>query len=281
MVFQVGEMLLQKTQEIFRGKVNDVMVCRDISKSSKVYYTVLFIHDRNIAKKLMNMFHTKNSNARNKFVADFTWKKSYLMVFDYVRERPLERFFSAQISNIDMCEQMGLELTTECLACGLPYPFLYLQLKQGKINLTKSRNIYLTYDVDLEEFSEKITQKDCATLCAQILLKYIEELKKRKTTSHRLLEKKIWKGGYLQFIDLYKDLKLSSQPLKKENLMVKMKQFFYRNQDKFFKMLLTVSVILFSLAFIMLISQLLFSDVPLFKIFINPFKQIGTESLMQ
>ena len=30
MVYQVGDMTLQKMQEVFRGKVNDVIVCQDV-----------------------------------------------------------------------------------------------------------------------------------------------------------------------------------------------------------------------------------------------------------
>ena len=44
------------------------------------------------------------------------------------------------------------------------------------------------------------------------------------------------------------------------------------------KMKKTLSII-FALA--MIVSQLIFSDVPFLRMFINPFKQIGTESLLQ
>ena len=87
MVYQVGKMILQETQEVFRGKVNDVIVCQDMASGGKSYYTVLVVHDRERAKKLMDLFHGRTGQNKSRFVADFTWKDSYLMVFDYVRFR--------------------------------------------------------------------------------------------------------------------------------------------------------------------------------------------------
>lgn len=281
MVYQIGNMTLQKTQEVFRGKVNDVIVCQDISDGGKVYYTVLIVHDRDIAKKLMSMFHVKAGQSRNKFVTDYTWKDSYLMVFDYVRERPLERFFASEISSLGACEQMGLNLTVECLASGIPYPILFLQLKQGQIHIARDRSIYLGYCIDLEVFSEKVTEKDCATLCAKIVFSYIEEMKSAKATSYKLLEKKLWKGGYQRFTDFYKDLKMASQPLKKEGIIAKIKKFYRHNQDRIFRLVMIICILLGIFAFAMIVSQLIFSDVPFLRMFINPFKQIGTESLLQ
>ena len=281
MVYQVGDMLLQKTQEIFQGKVNDVIVCRDIADRGTVYYTVWVVRDRELARKLMKLFHEKADRKRNKFVADYTWKDSYLLVFDYVRERPLQRFFASEITNLRECEQMGLNLTVECLAGGIPYPILFLQLKQGQIHISKDRGIYLGYEIDLEEFSEKIVEKDCATLCAKIVFQYIEEMKTAKATSYKLLEKKLWKGGYHRFTDFYKDLKMASQPLKKEGLIVRFQKFYRHNQDRIFRFVMVVCVLLGILTLTMIISQLFFADVPLFRLFINPFKEIGTESLLQ
>lgn len=281
MVYQIGEMVLLKTQDVFRGKVNDVIVCRDIAGDGDVYYTVIVVYDRNIAKKLMELFHEENEQIKKTFITDFIWKDCYLMVFDYVRERPLERFFSSEISNLMECEQMALNLTVECLACGIPYPVLFLLLKQGQIHISRDRSIYLGYSVDLEEFSMAVSEKECATLCAKIVFSYIEEMKSVKATTYKLLEKKIWKGGYYRFTQLYKDLKMASQLLKKEGLWQKIQKFFRHNQDRLFFLLMAVCVTLGILALIMVVSQLFFADVPFFRLFINPFKQIGTESLLQ
>lgn len=281
MIYQVGDMVLQKTQEVFHGKVNDVIVCQDISSSGKIYYTVLVVYDKSIARKLMGLFHGNTVSGKNKFVADYTWKDAYLMVFDYVRERPLEKFFASEIFNIQVCEQMGLNLTVECLASGIPYPLLFLQLKQGQIHISKDKSIYLGYCIDLEEFSEEVTEKDCATLCAKIVFKFIANMKSEKVTSYKLLEKKLWKGGYQRFTQFYKDLKMASQPLKKEGIIARFRKWYRHNEKHIFRVVIILCIVLAMFTLVMIISQLIFSDVPFLRIFFNPFKQIGTESLLQ
>ena len=281
MVYQVGEMLLEKTQEVFQGKVNDVIVCRDIAGDGKRYYTVLLVYDRDTAKIVMDLFHRGDEQKRTKFIADFTWKDQYLIVFDYVRERPLERFFTSEVSGIQACEEMGLNLVVECLACKVPYPVLYLMLKQGQIHISRDRNVYLGFCIDLEELSMAVSEKDCATLCAKIVFSYLGQMRSVKITSYKLLEKKIWKGGYQRFTQLYKDLKMASQPLEKESIWFKIRRFFKHNQDKIFFLLMVICIALGLLALMMILSQLFFSDVPFFRLFINPFKKIGTESLLQ
>lgn len=285
MVYQIGNRILQQTQEIFRGEVNDVIVCQDMAANGKVYYTVLVVHDRELAKRLMGLFHTdtdrKTGQGNQGFITDFTWKNSYLMVFDYVKERSLKQFFSSEIATLQECELLAQNLTVECLAGGIPYPILYLQLKQDQIHISKDKSVYLGFNLDLTEFSEKKTEKECATLCAKKIFGYIEAVSTQRTTSYKLLEKRVFKSGYPRFTDLYKDLKMAAQPLKKESLLVRLKKSVKNNQDRLFKLLLIVCVLLGILALAMIISQMLFSDVPFLRILFNPFKVIGTESLLQ
>lgn len=281
MVYQIGNMILQQKQEILRGEVNDVIVCLDMAASGEVYYTVLVIHDRDLAKKLMDQYHAKTEQSNHRFVTDFTWKNSYVMVFDYVKERSLKQFFSSEISTLQECEQIAQNLTVECLAGGIPYPILYLMLKQNQIHISKDKSIYLSYNIDLAQFSEKCTEKECATLCAKIIFEYIKSISSQKATSYKLLEKRVWKSGYQRFTDLYKDLKMAAQPLKKEGIFQRIKIFMKRHEDVLFRFLLVLCVLLGIFALVMIISQIFFQDVPFLRIFFNTFKQIGTESLLQ
>ena len=43
MIYQINNMLLNVTQELFRGEVNDVVVCENLSASTKTFYTVMII----------------------------------------------------------------------------------------------------------------------------------------------------------------------------------------------------------------------------------------------
>ena len=287
MVYHVGNMILHQTQEIFRGKVNDVIVCQNMADSAMLYYTVWVVHDRQIAKKLMQTFHADRKQKTSDFVADFTWKDSYLMVFEYVRERPLQQFFDSEIADLSECEELAMNLTVECMSAGLPYSILYLQLLQDQIHITIDKNIYLGYAIDLESFSPHTTERECATLCAQKIFPLLGKASMGKkgrpsrAPSYKLLESRSWKSGYHRFTDLYKDLKMAALPLKKDSIRVRIQKFFRYYQDQIFRLLLVCSVLAAILALILLVSQTLFGDVPFLRLFINTFKQIGTESLLQ
>jgi len=281
MVYQVGKMVLQETQEVFRGKVNDVIICQDMANSGKMYYTVIVVHERNLAKKLMDIFHGKQQQQKNKFVADYTWKDSYIMIFDYVRERSLQQFFKSEVGTLAECEELCLNFTVECLACGVPFPMLYLMIMQDQINVSKDKEVYFSYCINLEEFSESVGEKECATLCAQKIFNMLSEFGAAKATSYKLLERRSWKSGYHRLVDLYKDLKMASAPLKREGIFSRIGKFYRHNKDRIFKLLLIVCVLLAVLALTMIISQLIFWDFPFIRLFFNTFKKIGKESLLQ
>lgn len=281
MVYQVGKMILQQTQEVFRGKVNDVIVCQDISTGGKTYYTVLVVHDRAVAKELLELYHAGGERAKSTFVADFTWRDAYLMVFDYVRERPVEQFFSSEIATLAECEQFCLNLTVECLASGIPYPVLYLQLLQDQIHISKDRSAYLGCCIDLEPLSETVGEKECATLCAQKIFALLGNFQSGKATSYQLLANRAQKSGYQRFTDLYKDLKLAAVPLKKDGILQQIRRFFRQHQDGLFRLLLIICLVVGLFALLMIVSQMIFGDVPFLRIFVNTFKRIGTESLVQ
>ena len=281
MVYHVGNMALREVQEVFRGKVNDVIVCQDVANGGKTYYTVLAVHERGTAKRLLGLYHAGGERAKETFVADFTWKDSYLMVFDYVRERPLDAFFSSEIFTLQECELLCQNLTVECLAGGTPYPVLYLQLLQDQIHIARDKNVYLGCCIDLKQLSPGIGERECATLCAQKIFALLGGFNSGRATSYKLLAKRAQKSGYQRFTDLYKDLKMASVPPQKEGIWQKVRRFFRYQQDRIFRLLLVTCVLLGLFALIMVVSQMIFSDVPFLRLFVNTFKQIGTESLLQ
>lgn len=281
MVYHVGNMILQETQEVFRGKVNDVLVCQDLAAGGKTYYTVLVVHHRDTAKRLLELYHTDEKRVKETYIMDFTWKDSYILVFDYVRERPLREFFPVEIETLTECEYLCQNLTVECLAGGVPYSVLYLQLLQDQIHISKDKSVYFGYCIDLAMLSPVIGERDCATLCAQKIFRLLEGFNSGRATSYKLLAKRSQHSGYQRFTDLYKDLKMAAVPLKKDSLIQRFKRFFRHQQDRIFRVLLVVCVVLGIFAFLMVLSQILFSDVPFLRLFVNTFKQIGTESLLQ
>lgn len=281
MVYQTGNMLLQEKQKLYQGKVNDVIVCQDLAADVQTYYTVLIIKDHKVTKQILKLYKDGGIQSRNTFVADFTWQEYYLMVFHYQKDRPIEKFFLSDVQKREECEQLCMHIVMECMSAGIPYPILYLQLRQQQLHIQKDGSVYFGYKLDLEQLSLNSDERACASLCAKIIFQMIDNFGDVKTVSYHLLERKTTRNGYLRFYDLYKDLKTAALAMEKQGVVKRTKALFRRNQDKIFRWLLVGCIILGIISIIMILSQIFFADIPLIRLFINTYKKIGTESLLQ
>lgn len=282
MVYQTGKMILQVTQELYRGKVNDVVVCQDLSASMLTYYTLLIIKDNSVAKNFLKAYEETAPNvSKDAIVKYFTWENNYIIVFGYEKERSVEKFFSSDIRTLSDCEQLCMRIVVECMSGGIPFPILYLQLTQDQINMRQDKSVHMGYCLNLDELDLEIEEKDCVLVAARLLFRLLDHVGNLKTASYKLLAMKNEHGEYKKFVELYRDLEAASVPVEKEGYKERGKKLLSKYKDVLFRILLVVCVIAAAVALVMLISQLIFGDIPFLRFFVNTFKQIGTESLMQ
>lgn len=280
MIYQINNMLLNVTQKLYTGEVNDVVVCQDLSAVTKVFYTVWVIKDHSVTGKVLNIYEKYNPEGTPDYIACGTYNNQYLFVYPYVIKRPIEEFFKAEIETLDECESLCSEVVIKCITSEIPFPIMHLMFKQKQINKSKGGEVYFGYSLDLKELSEEDDESKCTNLCALMLFEMLGKVTNESTVSYTLLKKKTSRAGYLKFIDLYKDIQAATDKIEKKKFWVRVKLFFSRNRDRFFRILLVVCLTAAVIALIMLISQLIFGDIPLFRLFFNPFKKIGTESLI-
>ena len=261
------------------GKLNDIYVCQDDFSDTKDRYTIVVIKDHTTFKKYIDICVAYGKD-ENEFLVDyFTDGSQYIMVFPYTKRRPLSDFYVGDAMSLLESEQVCRELVLSCIQSALPFPLLYLVLRQGQLNLNRDLTVYLTYEFDLTELDETKGEKDCVVECARILLGLYESKQKQKAISYTLLEKKIHSYGYSRFSELYKDITIAAAPKRKANIVKRAMAFFEANKDRFFAALVFVCVILIIVAVLCFVSQLIWGDVPWLSVFFNNFKEIGTESL--
>lgn len=278
MVYQIKNMLLNVTQELSKGDVNDVVICQDLSAVTKIFYTVLIIKKHEVAKRLLKIY--EKADSERTYVTKGTYKDNYLMVYPYDEERRLKNFFGTGIYNLVECEKLCSEIVIECVTSKIPYPIMYLQLLQNRINISRYREIYFSYTLDLKELSETIGEKECVTICAKTIFSLLDKVMDEDNVSYTLIKKKIKREGYTQFIDLYKDIQAATLTLERRNIGVRVKAFFEKNRERIFRTVLVICLTVGFIALIMLLSQLIFGDIVFYRFFINTFKKIGTESLV-
>lgn len=277
MIYEIDDMSLNCIRDISKDPVNDIFVCRDTNAPIETYYTVLTVKDHEKAKELIECFRSQPSVLKGMgSTAD-----GFVFVLPYRRERCLNEFYMGDTYDVSTCEQICINLILECISCELPYPVLYSVLDQQQLNMEKDYSIYFNYQLKLESFDPHRTEQDCAVKCASIVLELLKPQAIHKALSYELLSRKVPKGSYQRFTDLYKDVKVASEANVKKGILKRIKAWFVRNQDGIFRFFLVICIILAVLTVLMLLSQLIFGDIPLLRLFSNPFRSIGTESMLQ
>lgn len=280
MTFMVEAMQLNKVRDVLHTTANDICVCQDINAANDTYYTLWILHDNSIAKKMIELFQANHIEEAG-FVTSFTYQDKFCMVFRYKTERFLKEFYMGGAYSLNVCENICINLIMECISSKLPYSILYLILSQNQIHMAKDNGIYFSYQLDLTKFDETKKEKDCVVLCAQIVLWLLSAHEKEKAISYKLLERKIPKEGYTSFTELYKDIRMTAVPTNKTGIKARIKATFRRNQDRLFRVMLVLCIALGVIVLAMLVTQIIFGDIPFMRFLINPFKTIGTESMLQ
>lgn len=177
----------------------------------------------------------------------------------YEKCRPFLRYMNTQPRDKVRRRKMCLELVYLCLAEELPWPILYLIVKQRQINMDKEGKLYFTYELNLDELDQDAQEPDCVREVGYI----IQEM---------LREKKILAEGCDSFTELYQSLKIPKRRKRKIRISPSAAK-------KVFYVLCALAAVLLVTVIVVAVSQAVFGEVPLFRIFTNPFREIGTEIL--
>lgn len=280
MIYQLNNMLLNVTQQILSNDINDVIICQDIAAVTKTFYTVIVIKDNDIAKKVLAIYDAHPESVST-YVTRGTYEEKYLLVYPYFEERPIRDFFKAEIIELEACEKLCKDVVIKCVTSQIPYPIMHLLIKQKCINKSKGGDIYFCYNLDLSELSMETDERVCVNSCAAMLFSLLSNLTDDSTISYTLLKKKTARAGYYKFIDLYKDIQVATEKIEKKSIFTKIKKIFNKNKHRLLRILITLCIIAVIIAVIMILSQLVFGDIPFLRLFINSFEEIGTESLNQ
>ena len=287
MVYYARNMELEVISQVFHGSVNDVAVCRDRLSASGALYTLLVVHDRECARKLLMVMEDGQRSGESACLLQFSQNETMLFLFPYREERKFSAFAAGQMTSPEAGEAICINLVMECLSTSLPWPLLYLVLEQDCVQIAKDNTVYFTTILDLKDLEPARTERNCVSSCARLVLDLLAgpvaggRHRSRKLKSFELIRKKTGKNAYTGFPELYQDIKVTALPQVKPSLKSRFHVFWNNNRDRLFRILLALCVLLAVAAVVVLISQLIFGDVPLLRLFRHTFDVIGTENLHQ
>jgi hypothetical protein len=281
MTFESQKSSYTVVSALLDGEANCCYVARLTDDMGGRSFSIIAVKDHDAIRMLMEA-ESKIEDLKNSQLVDaFSYGNDYILVFPYRQERPLSSFFVGESMTLSEIEDIGTNLLLACMTASLPFPILYLVLEQEQINLSKDGGIFLSFNIDLKYLDLKRTERDCTVKCAQILREMLSTKADEKNISYELLSRKSENNSYNTFTELYRDLRIAAMPVEKRGLLVRIKSFFHRNADLLFGILFWVCLILGIVALILLLSHVVWGNVPIIRWFINTFKIIGTESMLQ
>ncbi|MCR4657915.1 MAG: hypothetical protein K5770_17080 [Lachnospiraceae bacterium] len=280
MIFESRGGGYEAVSSLLHGKVNDCYVAKNVGNDNGVMYTLVVLHDHDTVLSLLEVYG-EASDYEGPLIETFSSGQDFVLVFPYRTERALKDFYVGEAYTLERCEEICFNLILTCMTSGIKSPILYLILNQWLLNIARDDNIYLSYRMDFEPLDITLTERDCATECADILLELLSSKAREKSVVYELLQKKVANKSYSTFTELYRDMRIAATPVKKGNIIRRIKAFFHRNSDTLFGILFWVCLIAAIVAIILLITNLVVGDIPFLRLFYNSFKKIGTESLVQ
>lgn len=274
MVHPINKRCFIKVSEVFSGTVNDVCVCRDQSSETPEYFMLWKIKEHPLARQILAL--QNQLSGKECFYGD----GGLCFVLPYEEPRPLLKFYQAYQWNKEERQVLYRQIVELCLRESIPYPLLYLILKERKLNLASDRRLYFTYNLDLEGLDLHKTEGACVLECARILMSIMSRTKKEDQAGLHLMEQKAKRKIYTSFIELFSDLRIIEKKSIKAKYKIKLSQIQGDKKDRIFQMLLILVGALVVIAAMILISQIIFGDIFLFRLLENSFRRIGTESLL-
>ncbi len=280
MIYQSQTKRLSSLQVILRNQTNEVEICEDLNDSLRSKYTVIVLDDHSIVRRFLKIYNDADYLPSGTEVEYFSSEGRYLIVYPYIKPRPLFDFYMGKVTNLSEAEEICRNLIVACMTSALPWPVLYLVLKQQQVNLAQDRSVHLSYAIDFSELNEDIGESECVVECAKMLLEILKDKSETRADSYVLLQKKINRQSYGRFIELYRDIDIAGVAARKKGILVLIRAWYIRNRDTLFRILLTISLLLLIFTIISLITNAIFGDVPWLRIFIRSFEHIGLESLV-
>lgn len=278
MTFKTEKRLLTVISQVFASEINEVYICRDIRYTGNPYYTVILIQQSRIARQIIKAFETGKTE-ESSALEYFSAPDSLGLVLPYENQRSLSEFYMGELLSARECEVICTNLVIQCMVSKIPPQLLYLILTQKNIQIQRDNSISFSWFLDLRRYDDNRTGRDCVRRCGEIIVSLLEPCRKKKEKSYDLIRRKTYKNGYTDFTELYRDIILTAESEKKTGLRIRWKNFLEKKKDSLFRLLLLICIILILLTLVILLSQILSGEVRLFRLFFNPFKKIGTETL--
>ncbi len=273
---QTGTFELDYAGTLIESKVNDVILCRGRKRGGQETgeYILWYVKDRRAIRSLID------EAVRGTYLEYFAFGKGIGFLFPAEEKRPFFKFWNPQEHSRKERKEMCRRIVALCMKERVPAWILYLILKQKALNIRKDGTLYFTFDLSLKEMDVSKSEKDCVRLCVQMCIDATgqDETGGRKGEDlfAQLAGKKLARGGYHTFSELYKDLEDPVRKRRGKNVWQAVPEGLWQRGFSAVSVILTLFMVL---VLVICIMQLAFGEIPFMQMFSESFGTIGTEVL--
>lgn len=283
---------MRTISRVRKGALHDTVVWTRADQRKTLLWVV---RDREIVQRLLGL------NGNKPWERVFSLGGAMCFELPYGPERPVSRFavlreqrpgkkrLYKKSSGKKRLEQktLWLRIVSLCIVEGLPYELLYLLLKKRRLQISREGEIYFSYDLDLADLPRKATEKDCTSLCVEVLLELMQKRGRweKEPSVSLLIRKKRERGMYKGFTQLYHDVSMyDPEPACYKIWAAKARGLVLFREDvrrRLSRIALCLAVIVIVAAAVLFASQIVTGDVPFLFLLRGAIQQIGTESMLQ
>lgn len=275
MVFQTEDRRYLCVSECLKGIKMDVYVCRD-EDDEKEYY-VWAIHNNELAKEVTKLL---SKDEQYKKIKCFSMGEYYCVLQPYRQNRNVMQYAFIGNYKKTYVRELLKKITFLCMTCGLPWEIIYVLLHEQKISIDVNKEVYFTYDVLLSDFEGK-TEIECVSILGDYLEDIMEMTNDRSWAGYRLISMKNRRKSYSGMSELYRDLNSETEIAYGKSFKIRIMSEYRKRKPVLTKILKVSCVVIGCIAIIVFISNTVFDSSPVYRLFVNTFKRIGTESMMQ
>ncbi len=274
MFFQTGDTRYNCIGEKKNGRKMDIYICES-DKDMKKYY-VWAITDNVLAKRLIKAFISDECNYS---ITNFMVGNINCMVLPFAEDRNILEF--GFLYNEEQRNDLELfkKIVFQCMTSGLPWEVLYAIINENKINITEAGEVYFTYDIIFTDIESKC-ESDIVNLLGDYLEKMMEKSTYKNWSSYRVIYMKNKRQNYRTLSELYQDINNNITLDAIDTLRGRITRAYRNHKERISHVVKICCVVIGIVALIVFLSNTVFDVSPLYRLFVNTFKKIGTESML-
>lgn len=273
MEFITDKITYQCISQCICGKKMNVYIC----ESEEELYYIWAVKDNVLSRNMTKIFM---ADEYCKYINCFSMGELYCIVFPYEEERNVCKFAIPDQKESRWAKELCLQLIFLCMTCRLPWEILYILISKKKISIRNNGEVYFNYDISIVDIEHK-TEKDCATALGMYMENILEGRKCGGWSGYRLICMKNKRKAYTSLSELYQDINSGANIDDSDNTWKKILRIIDEKKPMIIRFLKMLCIAVACIAILVFISNIVFDESPFYRIFVNTFKRIGTETLLQ